>query len=103
MGNSAAQPLYKLWRLDPANAPLTDYTIGIDTIEKMLEKMNEFPWPIYKIKLGTSEDLAIVAALRAHTDADPPRGRQCRLDPGRSARKDPAPCRTGRGIRGAAA
>ncbi len=68
-GQLRGLPLYKLWRLDPANAPLTDYTIGIDTVEKMLEKMNEFPWPIYKIKLGTSEDLSIVAALRAHTDA----------------------------------
>ena len=63
--SSSRQPLYKLWRLDPAKAPLTDYTIGIDTIEKMVEKMKEFPWPIYKIKLGTSEDLAIIAALRA--------------------------------------
>jgi L-alanine-DL-glutamate epimerase-like enolase superfamily enzyme len=68
-GQLRGQPLYKLWRLDPAKAPLTDYTIGIDTIEKMLEKMKEFPWPIYKIKLGTPEDLNIVAALRGHTDA----------------------------------
>jgi L-alanine-DL-glutamate epimerase-like enolase superfamily enzyme len=68
-GQLRGQPLYKLWRLDPAKAPLTDYTIGIDTIEKMLEKMKEFPWPIYKIKLGTPEDLHIVAALRGNTDA----------------------------------
>lgn len=31
--------------------------------------MKELPWPIYKIKLGTSEDIAIVTALRKHTDA----------------------------------
>ncbi|NML21444.1 dipeptide epimerase [Pseudoflavitalea sp. G-6-1-2] len=62
-------PLYKLWDLDMANAPLTDYTIGIDTIEKMVEKMQEKPWPIYKIKLGTSEDIQIVESLRRHTDA----------------------------------
>ena len=68
-GQLRGQPLYKLWRLDPAKAPLTDYTIGIDTIEKMLEKMKEFPWPIYKIKLGTAQDIEIVAALRKHTDA----------------------------------
>ena len=48
---------------------MTDYTIGIDTIEKMVEKMKEFPWPIYKIKLGTPDDIDIVAALRRHTDA----------------------------------
>jgi hypothetical protein len=33
--------------------PLTDYTIGIASIEKMVSKMKELPWPIYKIKLGT--------------------------------------------------
>ena len=31
--------------------------------------MKELPWPIYKIKLGTPEDIAIVTALRKHTDA----------------------------------
>jgi L-alanine-DL-glutamate epimerase-like enolase superfamily enzyme len=61
--------LYELWNLDPAKAPLTDYTIGIDTIDKMVEKMREKPWPIYKIKLGTTEDMAIVQALRKHTEA----------------------------------
>src|SRR5262249_6018084 len=33
-------------------------------------KMQEFPnWPIYKIKLGTGNDLEIIRALREHTDA----------------------------------
>ena len=63
-------PLYKLWNLDPANSPLTDYTIGLDTSERMVEKMQERPWPLYKIKLGRPEmDLTLVAALRQHTDA----------------------------------
>ena len=36
----------------------------------MVAKMQEFPgWPIYKIKLGTANDLEIVRALRGHTDA----------------------------------
>lgn len=47
----------------------SNYTIGIDTIEKMVAKMKELPWPIYKIKLGTADDLAIIQALRIHTDA----------------------------------
>jgi L-alanine-DL-glutamate epimerase-like enolase superfamily enzyme len=68
-GNMRRQPLYKLWGLDVSHTPLTDYTIGIDTIEKMVEKMKEKPWPIYKIKLGTDQDIAIVTALRKHTDA----------------------------------
>jgi len=50
-------------------APQTDYTIGIDTIEKMVEKLQEKQWPIYKIKLGTDRDIEIVESLRRHTDA----------------------------------
>jgi len=61
--------LYDLWQYDINNNPLTDYTIGIASIEKMVAKMQELPWPIYKIKLGTSEDIAIVKELRKHTNA----------------------------------
>ncbi|MEM9327194.1 MAG: dipeptide epimerase, partial [Bacteroidota bacterium] len=50
-------------------APLSNYTIGIDPIEKMVSKLREFPWPNYKIKLGTEEDVAIIQALRKETDA----------------------------------
>ena len=61
--------LYELWNYTIDKNPLTDYTIGIASIEKMIAKMKELPWPIYKIKLGTPEDIAIVTALRKHTDA----------------------------------
>ncbi len=61
--------LYDLWGYSINDNPKTDYTIGIDTIEKMVSKMKELPWPIYKIKLGTKEDIAIVTELRKHTDA----------------------------------
>ena len=61
--------LYELWNYTIAKNPLTDYTIGIASIEKMVAKMKELPWPIYKIKLGTKEDIAIVTELRKHTNA----------------------------------
>ena len=61
--------LYELWNYTIDKNPLTDYTIGIASIEKMVAKMKELPWPIYKIKLGTKEDIAIVKELRKHTDA----------------------------------
>jgi L-alanine-DL-glutamate epimerase-like enolase superfamily enzyme len=67
-GKMRGAPLYKMFDTSFDNTPLTDYTIGIDTIEKMVEKMQEKPWPIYKIKLGTKEDIQIVEALRKHTD-----------------------------------
>ncbi|MEL1256198.1 dipeptide epimerase [Flavobacterium sp. DGU38] len=61
--------LYELWDYNISHNPLTNYTIGIDTIENMVRKMEELPWPIYKIKLGTPDDIAIVTELRKHTNA----------------------------------
>ena len=61
--------VYELWNYDITNNPLSDYTIGIAPIEKMIAKMQELPWPIYKIKLGTKEDIKIISELRKHTDA----------------------------------
>lgn len=64
-GKLRGRPLWQLWGLDPTHTPPTDYTIGIDAIEVMIAKLREFPdWPVYKIKLGTCDDLAIVRALR---------------------------------------
>ncbi len=61
--------LYEYWNLDIKSIPMTSYTIGIDTIPKMIEKIKEKPWPIYKIKLGTKNDVAIIKALRKETNA----------------------------------
>ena len=47
------KPLYELWKLDTSVAPLTDYTIGIDSTERMIDKMKEKPWPFYKVKMGS--------------------------------------------------
>lgn len=68
-GKLKAKQLHELWGLDTSKAPLTDFTIGIDSIEKMLAKMKEKPWPIYKIKVGVEGDIEMVEALRKHTDA----------------------------------
>ena len=68
-GKLKRKQLHELWQLDITNAPLTDYTIGIDTIETMVKKMKEKPWPVYKIKVGTENDIDMVAALRKETDA----------------------------------
>jgi L-alanine-DL-glutamate epimerase-like enolase superfamily enzyme len=67
-GKMKGRPLFELWNTKWENTPVTDYTIGIDTIEKMVAKMQAKPWPVYKIKLGTDEDIAIIQALRKHTD-----------------------------------
>lgn len=68
-GKMKERPLYKLWNTTWENIPMTDYTIGIDTIDKMVEKIKAKPWPVYKIKVGTADDIKIITALRKHTNA----------------------------------
>lgn len=67
-GRKHSNSLTSLWGFS-GKGPNTNYTIGIDTVDRMVEKMLEFPWPLYKVKLGTHEDLAIMKALRASTEA----------------------------------
>lgn len=61
--------LYEYLGLDPQRIPTTNFTIGIDSVAKMVAKMKEVDWPIYKIKLGTDNDLEIVRELRRHTES----------------------------------
>lgn len=68
-GKELGKPLYTIWNTEPVNLPVTNYTIGLDDTDVMVSKMLEKPWPVYKIKLGTDRDVAIVQELRKHTDA----------------------------------
>ncbi len=69
-GKMQNQPLYKLWQTEwHSNIPCTDYTIGIDAPDEMLQKMQQHPWPIYKIKMDKPEDVNTIALLRNYTDA----------------------------------
>jgi L-alanine-DL-glutamate epimerase-like enolase superfamily enzyme len=61
--------LYEYLDLNPQRIPTTNFTIGIDTVEKMCAKLREVEWPIYKIKLGTDQDLEIVRELRKNTNS----------------------------------
>ena len=68
-GKLLGKPLYQLWGTTIDQYPTTNYTIGIADIDSMVAKMKEKPWPIYKIKLGTENDLEIIKELRKHTDS----------------------------------
>ena len=69
-GKKLARPTYRVWGLELDRIPLSDYTLGIDSVENTLKILQEFAgWPIYKIKLGTGDDLKIVRELRRHTAA----------------------------------
>ena len=68
IGKELGLPLYRLLGL--SGAPVrTSYTIGLGTIEEMVQDLEAHPdFEVYKIKLGTPQDLEILQALRARTD-----------------------------------
>lgn len=68
-GKLLGKPLHEIWGTSIDTYPTTNYTIGIASLDEMVAKMKETPWPIYKIKLGTDNDVAIVKELRQHSDA----------------------------------
>jgi L-alanine-DL-glutamate epimerase-like enolase superfamily enzyme len=70
-GQMKKLPVHDLWNstwVEATPTPICDYTLGIDPIEKMVQKMNDHPWPIYKVKVGTDYDIEMITALRQHTD-----------------------------------
>lgn len=70
VGKLLGQPLYQLWGYDPHQAPLTSYTIGIDTPEVIEQKVREAPdMKIFKLKLGRGTDRDIVNTFRRLSDA----------------------------------
>jgi len=69
VGKRLGQPLYRLWGLDPRKAPVSSFTIGLDTPEMMRQKVLEAAsYPILKIKLGTDRDEEILRTIRDATD-----------------------------------
>jgi len=62
-------PLYQLLGIKWETTPLTDYTIGIDTPEKMVAKVKAHPWPVYKIKVNSKDDIDTLRLLREQTTA----------------------------------
>lgn len=63
-GKLSKVPLYVLWGFPWENIPLTDYTIGIDSLEVMQQKIKENPNPIYKIKMGFKDDVQLLHQLK---------------------------------------
>ncbi|HQQ86328.1 MAG TPA: dipeptide epimerase, partial [Candidatus Marinimicrobia bacterium] len=66
IGKSLNLPLYKFWGLDPTKAPLTSFTIGIDTAEIVKQKTREAePYKILKIKVGGPNDEEMITTVRS--------------------------------------
>ncbi len=70
MGKRYGIPLYRHFELDPADAPLTTMSIGLDDPDVMLEKAIEAKdFPMLKVKLDTEIDLSIVRRIKEATGA----------------------------------
>jgi len=69
IGQKLGVPVYRYLGLDPADAPLTTFSIGIDTPEITRQKVHEAAqFRVLKIKVGLDTDEASIAAVRAATD-----------------------------------
>lgn len=68
IGKKLDVPLYKFFGLDPANAPVTDFSIGIDTPEITRQKTREAAdFPVLKVKVGLKTDEPTIEAVRSVT------------------------------------
>ncbi len=69
IGKRLGTPLYALLGLDPADTPLTSFTIGIADPDTTLRKLAEIgDHPVLKVKLGLGspqEQVETIAAIRA--------------------------------------
>ncbi|HUH13864.1 MAG TPA: dipeptide epimerase [Longimicrobiales bacterium] len=70
VGKRLGQPLWRLWGLDPAAAPASSFTIGIDAPEVMRERVREASgYPVLKVKIGTARDEEILGIIREEAPA----------------------------------
>jgi L-alanine-DL-glutamate epimerase-like enolase superfamily enzyme len=69
VGQKLGVPLYRYFGLDPSDAPITTFSIGIDTPEITRQKVREAEaFPVLKIKVGLDTDEATIAAVRSVTN-----------------------------------
>ena len=69
VGKKLNIPIWKMWGLNPKNAPLSSFTIAIDSKEIVRQKVREAAdFPILKIKVGLDNDREMIEAIREITD-----------------------------------
>ncbi len=68
IGKKLGIPVYRYFGLDPADTPVTTFSIGIDTPDITRQKVKEADaFPILKIKVGLKTDEATIEAVRSVT------------------------------------
>src|SRR3954452_12328274 len=68
VGQKLGVPLYSYFGLDPKDAPVATFSIGIDTPEMTKQKVREAEaYPILKVKVGLDKDESTMEAIRSVT------------------------------------
>ena len=69
VGKLLGAPWFRLWGLDPAKAPATTFTIGIDTPDVVRQKTRECAdrFRILKVKVGLDNDKEMIKTVREVT------------------------------------
>lgn len=69
LGKILNKPWYRLWGFNPDDTPYTSFTIGLDSAEKVRQKVREAePYKLLKIKLGLDTDKMMINTIREVTD-----------------------------------
>ena len=68
-GKLQGKSLIELWNINNSILPQSSYTLGMEAPEILIKRMEETPWPVYKIKLGGPKDLETLKILRNETQA----------------------------------
>lgn len=69
VGQKLGVPLYRYFGLDPKDAPVTTFSIGIDTPEMTRKKLEEAAqFSVLKIKVGLDSDEATMETVRKFTN-----------------------------------
>ena len=68
-GKISGMPCYQFYGADPANMPLTSYTIGMDTPEIIRQKVADAKgFKVLKVKLGADNDRELIRTIRSVSD-----------------------------------
>ena len=69
-GKLRNRPLWKIWRYEPSNLPMSSYSLTLDSLFRVMEKFEECSdWPVYRVMMGGNEDMDILRELRSQTNA----------------------------------
>lgn len=88
IGKKLGIPLHSFFGLSRDSAPRTSFTIGIDDVRIMMQKVAEASeFPVLKVKVGTDKDEQVMDAIRSVTDRTLRVDANCAWTPREAVRK----------------